>query len=145
MHATFNMTTLPKSAQVVEPKIRAIIYGHGRAWVFTPRDLAKLGAPRSVGMALTRLYRKGIIRQLARALYDYPIDHPSLGRIAASADAVAKALASRDAVRLQPAGAYAVNFSNGPLRNGGLHAFKPRRDYDCPQQVWRKTFGCVGP
>jgi hypothetical protein len=60
-------------------------------------------------MALTRLSRKGVIRQLARGLYDYPIDHPTLGRVAASADAVAKALASRDAVRLQPAGAYAAN------------------------------------
>jgi hypothetical protein len=60
-------------------------------------------------MALTRLTRKGVIRQLARGLYDFPIDHPSLGRIAPSADAVAKALAARDAVRLQPAGAYAAN------------------------------------
>jgi hypothetical protein len=60
-------------------------------------------------MALTRLSRKGVIRQLARGLYDYPIDHPRLGRVAASADAVAKAMASRDAVRLQPAGAYAAN------------------------------------
>jgi hypothetical protein len=60
-------------------------------------------------MALTRLCRKGVIRQLARGLYDFPIDHPSLGRIAPSADAVAKALAARDAVRLQPAGAYAAN------------------------------------
>jgi hypothetical protein len=60
-------------------------------------------------MALLRLSRRGIIRQLARGLYDYPIDHPTLGRIAASADAVAKALANRDAVRLQPAGAYAAN------------------------------------
>jgi len=60
-------------------------------------------------MALTRMSRKGIVRQLARGLYDYPIDHPTLGRIAPSADAVAKAVASRDAVRLQPAGAYAAN------------------------------------
>ena len=60
-------------------------------------------------MALTRLSRKGVIRQLARGLYDYPIDHPALGRVAASADAVAKALVSRDSVRLQPAGAYAAN------------------------------------
>jgi hypothetical protein len=60
-------------------------------------------------MALTRLSRKGVIRQLARGLYDYPVDHPVLGRVAASADAVAKALASRDAVRLQPSGAYAAN------------------------------------
>jgi len=60
-------------------------------------------------MALTRLSRKGVIRQLARGLYDYPIDHPVLGRVAASADAVAKALVSRDSVRLQTSGAYAAN------------------------------------
>jgi hypothetical protein len=60
-------------------------------------------------MALTRLSRKGMIRQLARGLYDYPIDHPTLGRIAPSADAIAKALAARDATRLQPAGTYAAN------------------------------------
>lgn len=55
------------------------------------------------------LSRKGIIRQLARGLYEYPIDHPSFGRIPPSADAVAKALAKRDASRLQPTGAYAAN------------------------------------
>ena len=77
--------------------------------MFTPKDLSALGDPRSVGMALTRLSRKGIIRQLARGLYDYPIDHPTFGRIPPSADAVANALAARDASRLQPAGAYAAN------------------------------------
>ena len=77
--------------------------------MFTPKDFSGLGDPRSVGMALTRLSRKGIIRQLARGLYDYPIDHPTLGRIPPSADAVAKALTKRDASRLQPTGAYAAN------------------------------------
>ena len=62
-----------------------------------------------MGMALTRLARKGIIRQLACGLYDYPIDHPSFGRIPPSADTVAKALAKRDASHLQPTGAYAAN------------------------------------
>ena len=98
-----------KSLQVIEPKARSIIFGHRGGWVFTPRDFAPLGDPRSVGMALTRLSRKGIIRQLARGLYDYPIDHPSFGRSPPSADAVAKALAKRDASRLQPTGAYAAN------------------------------------
>jgi hypothetical protein len=60
-------------------------------------------------MALTRLSRKGAIRQLARGLYDFPIDHPDLGRIAPSAESIATALAARDAIRLQPAGAYAAN------------------------------------
>ena len=103
------MNSPSKSTQVIEPKARSIIFGHRGGWVFTPRDFSQLGDPRSVGMALTRLSRKGIIRQLARGLYDYPIDHPSFGRIPPSADAVAKALAKRDASRLQPTGAYAAN------------------------------------
>lgn len=98
-----------KTTQVIEPKARSIIFGHRGGWVFTPKDLSALGDPRSVGMALTRLSRKGIIRQLARGLYDYPIDHLTFGRIPPSADAVAKALVARDASRLQPAGAYAAN------------------------------------
>ena len=103
------MKRTSKSTQVIEPKARSVIFGHRGGWVFTPSDLATLGDPRSVGMALTRLSRKGVIRQLARGLYDYPIDHPSFGRIPPSADAVAKALAKRDASRLQPTGAYAAN------------------------------------
>lgn len=62
----FNMNRGSKTSQVIEQKARFIIYGHKGGWVFTPRDLAALGDPRSVGMALTRLSRKGIIRQLAR-------------------------------------------------------------------------------
>jgi hypothetical protein len=103
------MNRSQKTTQVIEPKARSIIYGHRGGWVFTPKDLTALGDPRSVGMALTRLSRKGIIRQLARGLYDYPIDHPTFGRIPPSPDAVAKAFAARDASRLQPAGAYAAN------------------------------------
>jgi len=103
------MSSTTCKPQSIEPKARATIFGHGRGWVFTPKDLVHLGDPRSVGMALTRLTRKGVIRQLARGLYDFPVEHPVLGRIAPSADAIAKALAARDAVRLQPAGAYAAN------------------------------------
>jgi hypothetical protein len=63
----------------------------------------------AIDSALARHRRAGIIRQLARGLYDYPVEHPKLGRVAPPADAVARAIARRDAVRLQPAGAYAAN------------------------------------
>ena len=63
----------------------------------------------AVASALARHKRAGIVRQLARGLYDYPIEHARLGRVAPPADAVARAIAQRDAVRLQPAGAYAAN------------------------------------
>lgn len=60
-------------------------------------------------MALTRLVRKGVIRRLARGLYDYPRKHDELGLLAPSPDEVAKALAGRDAIRIQPSGGYAAN------------------------------------
>lgn len=53
--------------------------------------------------------KEGVIRLLARGLYDYPVKHSVLGTVAPSADAVARALVGRDAIRLQPSGAYASN------------------------------------
>ena len=85
------------------------IYGHKGGWVFTPTHFVDLGNRTAVAAALKRHKQSGLIRQLARGLYDYPIDHPTFGRIPPAADAVARALASRHAVRLQPTGAYAVN------------------------------------
>jgi hypothetical protein len=50
-----------------------------------------------------------MIRQLARGLYDHPVHDPLLGIVTPSADAIARALVVRDAIRLQPSGAYAAN------------------------------------
>ena len=60
-------------------------------------------------MTLLRLVRKGTLRRLARGLYYYPKTDPSIGEMAPSIDAIAKALAGRDRLRLQPSGAYAAN------------------------------------
>lgn len=86
-----------------------MIKGHRKGWVFTPSAFGNVGTPQSVGMALTRLTRKEVIRQIARGLYEVPHIHPSLGPVPASTEAIAKALAGRHAIRLQPAGAYAAN------------------------------------
>lgn len=95
--------------QTLEDKVIAKIYGRGRGWAFTPKEFASLGDARSVGMALTRLTRKGTIRRLARGLYDYPREDPSLGLLPPSTDDIAKALKGRDDSRLQPSGAHAAN------------------------------------
>jgi hypothetical protein len=81
--------------QTLEDKVIAKIYGRGRGWAFTPKEFASLGDARSVGMALTRLTRKGTIRRLARGLYDYPREDPSLGLLPPSTDDIAKALKGR--------------------------------------------------
>lgn len=86
-----------------------MVYGRGRGIVFTPKLFSGVGDPRAVGVTLTRLSRKGTIRRLARGLYDYPRRHPHLGLLAPSVDAIARALAGRDATCLQPSGAYAAN------------------------------------
>ncbi len=95
--------------QSIDNKILSMVYGRGRGFVFTPKLFASLGDPRTVGMALTRLSRKGTIRRLSRGMYDYPRKHPQLGLLSPSIDAVARALKGRDATRLQPSGAYAAN------------------------------------
>ncbi|EIP98895.1 hypothetical protein OpiT1DRAFT_03371 [Opitutaceae bacterium TAV1] len=96
-------------AQSIEQQVRSRIYGHGRGWVFTPKHLQDLGKTAAIDSALRRFKAAGTIRKLARGLYDYPVEDPVLGLVTPSAEAIARALVVRDAIRLQPAGAYAAN------------------------------------
>jgi len=98
-----------KHIQSIDSKVKGRIYGHGRGWVFTPSHFADLGGREAVASALKRYRQSGLIRQLARGVYDYPKFDPELGTLTPAPDAVARALAGRDAVRLQPSGAYAAN------------------------------------
>lgn len=93
----------------VEDKVIARIYGKGRGWTFTPIHFLDLGSRKSVDMALARLRQAGTIRHLARGLYDFPKKHEKLGLLSAAPDAVARAIAKSEAIRLQPSGAYAAN------------------------------------
>jgi hypothetical protein len=101
--------TARKSPQSIDSRILAAIHGRGRGSVFVPADFLDLGSREAVDIALHRLARKGTIRRLARGVYDFPKQHPVLGPLSPSADAVARALAGRDRTRLQPAGAYAAS------------------------------------
>jgi len=98
-----------KSAQAIDSRIVATIRSRGRGSVFVPADFLDIGSRKAVDVALHRLARQGIIRRLARGVYDFPKEHPVLGPLSPSAEAVARALAGRDYTRLQPAGAYAAN------------------------------------
>ena len=98
-----------KKPQTVDKKVIARIYGNGRAWVFTPEHFKDLGSRDAVASALKRYKQTGVIRQLARGLYLYPQTDAVFGELSPTADAIAGALAGRDALRLQPTGAYAAN------------------------------------
>jgi len=93
----------------VEKQIAETVQAHEPGWTFTPRQFADLGDPRAIGVALTRLSRRGLIRRVARGFYQAPWQDPELGMLGASVNAIMVALKERDALRLQPSGAYAAN------------------------------------
>lgn len=90
-------------------KVKSRIYGNRRGWVFTPKHFQDLGTDAAIDSTLRRMKAVGTIRQLARGLYDYPVQDPVLGTITPSIDAIARALVVRDGIRLQPSGDYALN------------------------------------
>jgi len=93
------------AAEKIERRIRR----KPKGWVFTPRQFRDLGSPYAVGMTLLRLARAGSIRHLGRGLYDIPQQHRVLGELTPDPEAIARAVAGRDGIRLQPTGAYAAN------------------------------------
>jgi hypothetical protein len=103
------MTRHKKSTQSIEAIVLYRIRGSGRGSVVVPADFLDLASRQAVGLTLHRLAKKGVIRRLARGVYDLPKQHPVLGPLSPSADTIAHALAGRDRTRLQPAGAYAAN------------------------------------
>lgn len=103
------MVDADSKSQSIDLKILASIHRRGRGSLFVPADFLKNGSREAVDTALHRLARKGTIRRLARGLYDYPKQHPTLGPLQPSIEVVALTLAGRDRTRLQPAGAYAAN------------------------------------
>ncbi|MGA2179327.1 MAG: DUF6088 family protein [Verrucomicrobiota bacterium] len=95
--------------KTIDSRLKSRIYGSGRGSAFTPNDFLDIGGRDAVDQALSRLAAKGTIRRLARGLYEYPREHPELGRLSPDIEKIAKALAGKDRIRLQPAGAYATN------------------------------------
>jgi len=103
------MNSRRNGEQSIDSKVTALIRRRGKGAVFVPADFLHLGSREAIDVALHRLTRSGTIRRLARGVYDYPKEHPELGLLQPSAEAVARALAWRDCTKLQPAGAYAAN------------------------------------
>lgn len=103
------MDTHSEGRTSVDSKILAAIRDRGRGSVFVPADFLELGSREAVDTCLHRLAKAGIVRRLARGLYDYPEVHPGLGPLQPTAETIAAALAGRDRARIQPAGAYAAN------------------------------------
>ena len=99
-------------------------------WVFTQSQFGDLGSPEAVRKALARQVAFGKICR-ARGLYGLPRRDPQLGPLVPSVEATVEALKGRDAIRLQPQGAYAAQHGHpgvapAPLPGGRT---TPQRTY----------------
>ncbi len=116
---------------MITQKVKKRLIGKGRGAVFTPSDFLDLGARAAVDQALSRLADRGVIRRLARGLYDYPKHSPRLGALSPDIDCVVQALARKDDHVIQISPARAANlfglttqvpakpvyFTDGPTRS----------------------------
>lgn len=79
----------------------------GRGWAFRTHDFPDQGDPSAIGMDLTRLFRAGKLRRIARGLCNSP--HPILGQPGATSESVIAAVAKGRHLRLQPSPQLAAN------------------------------------
>ncbi len=98
-----------KKSNSIDQQIFKAITALGPGAVFVPTDFLSFGSRQAVDIVLHRLVRKGTIRRLARGIYDFPKEHPKLGKLQPSPEKIAEALVGRDCTRIQPTGAYAAN------------------------------------
>lgn len=96
--------------KLTKKQVIARIRARGRGLVFTPKLFTAVSDDaRAVASVLSRLAKKGSIRQLAHGLYDLPRKHPKLGALMPSVDEVVRAVQESDANTVQPTGANAAN------------------------------------
>ena len=100
---------MKKHADSIDAAILDRIQSGAPGDVFAPTDFLDLGSRAAVDQALSRNCRAGLIRKASRGLYDVPHNHPLIGPLSSSPDAVIKAVARRDGIVLQPAGGRCAN------------------------------------
>ena len=95
--------------QSIENKVKSRIYGHGRGWCFTLKDFSDLGGEESIKISVHRLAKEELVQRLKIGLYYYPEKSELFGDVPPSLEQVAKALANKYKIRIQPSGAFAAN------------------------------------
>lgn len=98
-----------ESNESINAAIRAHIALAEPGKVFTPSDFAHLGSRAAVDKVLSRMSASGELRRIGRGLYDRSQKHPLFGELLPPADEIARALAGKGSLRIQPSGAYAAN------------------------------------
>ncbi len=95
----------------VEKLVLARIEERGRGSVLTPRDFHDLGSRGAVAVALHRLVKKEVLRNIGNGLYFYPESSEMFGETIAGTYEIVQAIAKRDGVRIRETHAYAANIT----------------------------------
>jgi predicted transcriptional regulator of viral defense system len=95
----------------VEKLVLARIEERGRGNVLTPRDFRDLGSRGAVAVALHRLVKKEVLRNIGNGFYHYPKVDAVHGEYTFSTDDVLKAIERRDGVRIRETHARAANIT----------------------------------
>lgn len=98
-----------KNTQTLESQILRRIRATKSAPVFSPVQFLDLGTRAGVDQVLSRLVKAGRLERAGRGLYFLPKSHPWLGKLGATSEHVAQAIARRDGLRIQEGGASAAN------------------------------------
>ena len=126
-----DVMTRPKTNNSTADKIQNRMDLAAKDAVFHSGQFLDLDSRTAVDQALSRMAKAGTLRRLARGLYYRPRQHKELGELLPSVDSIAKALAERDKVKLQPFGGYAANLlhlsDQVPMRVVFLTDGKPRK------------------
>ena len=132
------------------------IYGHGRGWVFIPKDFLDIATNAAVRQSLSRLSRQTTIRRLMQGIYDYPSFSALLNAPSnPDPDSIAQAIARANGWKILPTGDTALNllglstqvpaqyqyFSDGPSKQydwkGGTLVFKHRTNKETTSLSYR--------
>ncbi len=93
----------------VEKLVLARIEERGRGSVLTPRDFRDLGSRGAVALALHRMVKKEVLRNIGNGLYFFPELGGMFGESSASTHDIVAAIAKRDGIKIRPTLAYAAN------------------------------------
>ena len=95
----------------VEKLVLARIEERGRGSVLTPRDFRDLGSRGAVALALHRLVKNEVLRNIGNGLYFFPQIDAVYGESVAYEEHILGAIARRDGIRIRPTHAYAANIT----------------------------------
>ena len=94
----------------LQEKIEKKIEQMGRGWAFSRKDISDIAPSGPVGVILSRLVARGMIRRIGRGLYDYPKKSDLVDEfLPPEIDQAARAIARKHRWTITPDGATAAN------------------------------------